>query len=729
MSKTSRITRQKRTMIKQLRKGKTSGYHPRFRVFTKRNRFYWLTGLFFTIMISLILYLDFHKYVGFRENTIAGRTYIARVDFKCVDVRKTEEMRAAKARGVPPVYRRIGNWLETVLTPFERLVTYIRNDNEKYELSRQEWAKKYGGDFPEKFAQFIKADKSDFKGFLETARKTLVTCGREGVLKEEELKGIEFEDIIIHEEGQITALGIFNYDDVARELKRELGGFKPEFTDPFILIIRKSLVNSIFFSALDTKTKQDDARDKVETQKKEVVKGTVIINEGERVTLAHTVELEAEHRAFKKSLTYIDKIKMFSGHFVMILIFVILLSLYLYYFRSDFPLTENKTFTYFFFVMIFIFLTKVASFYGIPANAVPVVFMGMVTAIIVNMRFAVMMVFILSLLTGSIFRVDVYSPVALFVSGVTGIYFCSHVRRRVRILMGGVLAGLVNALVVAGVHFGINNTVPPVLPLSFGGISGMGSGILLMGLLPLIEYIFDTTTDIRLLELSDQGHPLLRTLFLQAPGTYTHSLSVGNLSESAAEAIGANPLLARVSSYYHDIGKIFKPEYFIENQKIGLNKHDNLKPGLSSLIIASHTRDGVELAHEYNLPHQIINIIGEHHGTGKIIYFLEKARVNAGDNETVDEEFFRYPGPKPRSKESGVVLLADSIEAASRTLNDPSHASLRKMVERIVADKVADGQLDDTELTLVDLARIKETFTAVLYGIFHGRIEYPEHES
>ena len=175
-----------------------------------------------------------------------------------------------------------------------------------------------------------------------------------------------------------------------------------------------------------------------------------------------------------------------------------------------------------------------------------------------------------------------------------------------------------------------------------------------------------------------------------------------------------------------DIGKIFKPEYYIENQTPGRNKHDSLKPNLSSLIIASHTRDGIDLGKEYNLPQPILDIIVQHHGTSKIVFFLQKAQAAAGKNEPIDEQCYRYPGPKPSSKEAGIVLLADAVEAASRTLSNPSPQSLRKTVERIITGKIEDDQLDDTGLTMVELSLIKESFITVLYGIFHTRIEYPE---
>jgi putative nucleotidyltransferase with HDIG domain len=229
-----------------------------------------------------------------------------------------------------------------------------------------------------------------------------------------------------------------------------------------------------------------------------------------------------------------------------------------------------------------------------------------------------------------------------------------------------------------------------------------------------------------LLERASMDQPLLRELTVQAPGTYHHSIIVGNMVEAAAEAIGAKPLLARVSAYYHDIGKIQKPLYFIENQMGGENKHEKLAPSMSSLILIAHIKDGVEMARRARLEEPIVDIIQQHHGTRLISFFYQKALdQKGGDPAAVSMEDFRYPGPKPQTKEAGLVMLADAIEAASRTLIDPTPARIQGLVSRIINQTFADGQLDECELTLKDLNQIAAAFNKILNGIFHHRIEYP----
>jgi putative nucleotidyltransferase with HDIG domain len=236
---------------------------------------------------------------------------------------------------------------------------------------------------------------------------------------------------------------------------------------------------------------------------------------------------------------------------------------------------------------------------------------------------------------------------------------------------------------------------------------------------------FRYTTDITLLELSNLDRPILRQLMIEVPGTYHHSVIVGSMVEAAASEIGANPLLAKVCGYYHDIGKIKKPLYFIENQTDGRNKHDKLAPSMSSLILISHVKDGVDIAQKHKLGQIIIDTIQQHHGTSLIHYFFEKAKQLKGE-DAVNIDDYRYPGPKPQTKEVGLVMLADVVEAASRTLENPTPARIRGLVQHLINKAFSDGQLDNCELTLKDLHSIAKSFNKILNGIHHHRIEYAD---
>jgi hypothetical protein len=264
----------------------------------------------------------------------------------------------------------------------------------------------------------------------------------------------------------------------------------------------------------------------------------------------------------------------------------------------------------------------------------------------------------------------------------------------------------------------------------FGLLGGLLAAVVVSAVLPLLESIFKFTTDIKLLELASLNHPLLRQLVVHAPGTYHHSMLVGTLAETGAEAIAANALLARVASYYHDIGKMLTPEYFVENQMGRENKHDRLSPSMSALIITAHVKDGIKLAKEYKLPQRIIDIIPQHHGTNLITYFYNKAKeLEDPTVQQVQEADYRYPGPKPQTREAAIVMLADKVEASSRVLSEPTPQRIKSLVQRVVNSVFMDGQLDECDLTLRDLQKINDAFVRTLIAIYHHRIEYPTVES
>jgi putative nucleotidyltransferase with HDIG domain len=236
-------------------------------------------------------------------------------------------------------------------------------------------------------------------------------------------------------------------------------------------------------------------------------------------------------------------------------------------------------------------------------------------------------------------------------------------------------------------------------------------------------------TNFRLLELSDFNHPLLKRMVLEAPGTYHHSLIVSNLSEAAADAIGANTLLTRVGAYYHDIGKLDKPEYFTENQLAGGNVHDDIEPSMSRLVILNHVKEGVELGKKFKLNQAILDFIPQHHGTALMYYFYQKALEEAEEPDSIKEENYRYPGPKPQTRETAIVMLADSVEGATRALDEHTPTRIADTVRKVINNKFIDGQLDECNLTLKEIELIAATFTRVLSAMYHGRIKYPEHNS
>lgn len=307
--------------------------------------------------------------------------------------------------------------------------------------------------------------------------------------------------------------------------------------------------------------------------------------------------------------------------------------------------------------------------------------------------------------------------------GITSSILVLGARKRNTIIKAGLLIAVLQVLTLIFMER-LHILLPERYLILF--INGLVSSIVVLGILPVFEYLFNTATNISLLELADFHHPLLQRLVQEASGTYHHSLIVGNLSESACRAVGANALLARIGAYYHDIGKLQKPEYFSENQVSEKNKHGNLAPTMSRLIIMNHVKEGVELAKKYRLSPALTDFIQQHHGNSLVYYFYRRALENIEEDQDVKEEGFRYPGPKPDTKETAIVLLADSVEAAARALKEPTPGKIEELVHKIINNKFIDGQLDECELTLKDLEKISAVFIRLLCGIYHNRTSYPE---
>jgi putative nucleotidyltransferase with HDIG domain len=351
---------------------------------------------------------------------------------------------------------------------------------------------------------------------------------------------------------------------------------------------------------------------------------------------------------------------------------------------------------------------------------------AMVIAALLCPQLAVFVGVSLALLTSVMIGAELRFAILSIVSSLVGVQAVTHIRNRAGILRAGLTVTAVT-LVTALVAQGATQAGPPEelgQTALWAVIAGFGSVLLFMLFAAWLERPFRVTTQLTLLELSDPSHPLLRRLAMEAPGTHHHSIIVGNLAEAAAEAIGADGLFCRVASYNHDVGKVIRPHFFAENQSAE-NRHHGINPSLSSLIVTSHVKDGVELAEEYKLPPSLIAIIREHHGTCLIKYFYHQA-VTTGEETTPALEYqFRYEGPRPQTKESGIIMLADSTEAAARTLDKPTPGRIRDLIERIVRDRLSDGQLDECELTFKDLEKITTSMTRSLTSLLHARVEYP----
>lgn len=415
---------------------------------------------------------------------------------------------------------------------------------------------------------------------------------------------------------------------------------------------------------------------------------------------------------------------------VAVVLFLILLVIYLKTLYKDLGRESYKLLNL---VLLFV-INFVVSYFVIiqrwPLYYIPFCVIPMLATVLFNeLAIAFVITIASSVAIASAAGSNFYLGVVLLTTGVLSSLLVYGARQRVTIVRAGFIIGLAQALLVYATLLSKDAAHLKYSSFVFLIVNGIACGGLVLEILPVFEFLFDTITNVRLLELADFNRPLLNRMMVEAPGTYHHSLIVGNLSEAACNSIGAHSLLARIGAYYHDIGKLNKPEYFSENQSMIGNKHDDLSPTMSKLVIMNHIKDGIELAKKSRLNKRIINFIAYHHGNSLVYYFYRRALENLEEDQEIKEEGFRYPGPKPNTKETAVVMLADSVEAATRALKEPVPSKIEEVVHKIINNKFIDGQLDECDLTLKDLEKISSVFIRILSSIYHARISYSDENS
>ena len=574
--------------------------------------------------------------------------------------------------------------------------------------------------------------------------------GNKSFLLSQLQKGIMLRSVQSGEESRVMDLLRFlSVEDARRQLRLRAASILEEdnkkVRTAIVHLAQALLPPNVTFNRNETEMRRQKAVEAVKPVFFQVKKGEMIVREGQRLGQEQVLKLHMQAQGkFERGIIFtMLGIALVSG-----LLFLLAVHVAGKYVRQ-FP-TKIKDLLFLAVLLTillilaklsvgvadaihsgFSFISQEAIFYMLPMAAgamLVTIFFGPTIAIIFTFFLALLAALILDRQIDLLFYYLIGSLVA-----IQGVVVC---RDRSTPLRAGLTVGLTNSVVILFMTLAYQRllTTQTGVALVFGIAGGILAGVVTSALGPLAEIGFGYTTDVKLLELASMDQPLLRQLMVQVPGTYHHSIVVGNLVEAAAKSIGANSLLARVAAYYHDIGKIRKPLYFVENQGRGENKHERLAPSMSSLILISHVKDGVDLAKNYRLGEGIQNIIQQHHGTSLITFFYQKAidlqeklkSSKGGDVPSVSEQDYRYPGPKPQTKEAGLVLLADAVEAASRTLADPTAARIQGLVQKIVNRIFSDGQLDECELTLKDLHEIAKSFIQILMGISHQRIEYPE---
>jgi putative nucleotidyltransferase with HDIG domain len=583
---------------------------------------------------------------------------------------------------------------------------------------------------------------------LVTAVSARGIVGNRAMLKNQiEKGGVVLHELYSKRESTVTDFDrFFDLTGARQYIEREGEALKgvmqnPRLADLSIKLAQALVEPNLTFNQRETETRKELARKSVKPVYFKMKKGEMLVREGERIGPDHLLRLSEARKIFNRAdmVGRVPAMAILIGFlfFVVYLITLkgtksirgdsrdlvfsasILLSVFVFFWAYNYVAEElARGFDAF---------SSTALLFAMPV-ATGAMLISIFQGTAMGVTFSLVIAVLSSLLTGG--RVEFF--LYFFVSSIVAAYGVKHCYERVILIKTGMIVGLINTVLALAVEmiYGSLYSLESLTAAVCGLFGGLLSGVIATGILPLIELSFGFTTDIKLLELGNLDQPLLRDLMVQAPGTYHHSVIISNMVEATAKAVQANPLLAKVSAYYHDIGKMRKPLYFVENQTGNENRHERLAPSMSSLILISHVKDGVELAKRHKLGREIIDIIQQHHGSSLISFFYQKAKhrmISRGSKSTeIKEEDFRYPGPRPQTKEAGLVMLADMVEAASRSLGDPTPARIQGMVQKIINKAFSDGQLDECELTLKDLHEIAKSFNKTLSGIFHHRIEYPE---
>lgn len=487
-------------------------------------------------------------------------------------------------------------------------------------------------------------------------------------------------------------------------------------------ILAKALLkpNSIVDQEMTDQKREEAYNTAMENKNKQIItEGSRIISYGDIVTKDKLEVLKELNLLETGKLDY----SFAGGTFLIVLLLSFLLILYLHHFcRKIIPGTKEIVL-----LCVIILLTLAFAWLLNPVNPflIPVFFAPMLISILLDLRLGIITNILIALAILLITNGNIAFFFTTVIGGTAAAFLVYGANQRSRLSAVGLFIAFVNALVVTCIGLIYKNSVAMMLNhAALVAANGMLSTVFTIGMLPFFESTFKMITPLKLLELANPNQPLIKKLLMEAPGTYHHSLMVGNLAEAAAEAINGNALLARVGAYYHDVGKLKRPSFFKENQ-LSDNPHDRMTPNLSTLVITSHTNDGAEIAEKYKVPLAVRDIIRQHHGTTLAAYFYFKAK-KTDKNDLVKQEDYRYPGPRPTTKEAAVVMLADSVEAAVRSMVEKTEGKMEGLIRKIIKDKLDDGQLDLCELTLRDMDMIAKAFMRVFGGYFHERQEYPE---
>ncbi len=674
------------------------------------------------ILVTFILSINFiPSKIILKVGEVAPRDIVSPKTIEFVDEKATEKLREEAAKSIREVYHLNLASIENVEKELTNFFSDIKELRNKYHFDENQIKNN------QETKQLIidPSINDDLEMIKEKYSINLESTIMLNLVTLDQFSLKEIEQNVNQAVKKIMQQGVRENDmeEAKKQILREISELA---SNPYTAVLAGEigtvfLKPSLFLDEEATQLKKQEAIAAVKEVKNVIRKDQIIIRKGEIVTPEHIEKLEA--LGLQNPVMNFQNI---LGLLILNSILIFLLALYIFTYHKTVYHETNKLILLGILYLAIIFIAKVIG--EVSAYLIPVAFVSMLIAITIDSRLAIWMTFLISFNIGIIFFGEIDYMIVALAGGLISIFSIRKATQRSSLTRAGLFIALVNIFSITALGLIHGHSTDIILKNNLWGVlNGFISAILTIGILPFLESFFDISSSFRLMELSNPNQPLLRQLLVEAPGTYHHSVIVGNLAEAAAEEIGANSLLARVGAYYHDIGKLKRPYFFTENQEAYKNTHDDMEPSLSALVIASHVKDGIDMARKYKLPKSIIDIINQHHGTGIISYFYHKALQTSSNKSTeVNEENYRYSGPKPQTKEAGIILLADMLEAEARTLNSPTSSRIKSLTQNVITRNLENGQLDECNLTLRELNKIKEVFSKILTGMFHNRVEYPD---
>jgi len=727
-------------------------------------------------------------------NELATVRVVATASYSYVSEERTALARTQLLAKVPPVFHLDNTPLNDFTKSLQNILGHLRTFEEthtidrssvfNYQVQLDNLANQYNSTTPfrvsgEDLAVFLSAGDAQVRyDLFQNGLAALKEIYAEGV-HDSSLGSTRSDSttvfLIAHPNGNVSSHPVESMEDALTFLRVSVSpeGVSRPVAQALFRFFKNGIKTNLVYDKKASEEQKSAALKELNPVTVQVTRGQIIIETGERITpdQYEMFKAEQEYQRTHEEAVQIAGLLLF-GHILLVLAMVLASIIYI---RLEDPETLRSNVRLGLLALVVIinlalvrliyslggaeFFIRGGSWAATLPYTAPTALAPLIVAILIDTGSAIFMALLISIFTGVIYGNRLDLLVLTFLASMAAIYVCRDARSRGRVVNAGITGGL--AIAVFAALIGIAQQTPIEIigrEMIAGLLTGLLTGIAVVGFLPVLEFLFKRTTDITLLELTDYNHPLLRRMQLEAPGTYHHSLMVAQLSENACNAIGANPLLARVCSLFHDIGKITKAGFFTENQRNRSNPHDELDPAVSAQIIRDHVNEGVELADKHKLPRSIIDVIRQHHGKTYVRYFYNKAKTKLTQHEAVashqdnpldsskqeinstlphvqthtphltksqvDETMFRYDGPKPQFRECAVIFLADATEAASRSLRSATSEELSHLIESIVTNLIAEGQLDEVSLTLEDIAKIKTSFTFTLLNVMHSRVSY-----